>query len=144
MFTYAEIEKALAVALQIRPEERPAFAARLRHLRNLGIPEAKPGSGKRIWYAMEDAHQMLVALLLESLACSPRSAVSAAERYKKHYPARTDLMVVLPPGDVIPATVERLLSLARVKPVLAVLNLRCAFSGLEAALSNQTAAGGRT
>src|SRR5690348_16941178 len=114
MYGYAEIEKVLAAELQIDPGERPAFAARLRLLRKLGIPETKPGSGKRISYAVGDAEQMLVALLLESMACSPRSAARAAEAYKKHRAARTDLLVVSAAGDLIPATVERLVSLVRV------------------------------
>jgi hypothetical protein len=137
MYTYTLVEKALASELEIDPRGLPAFAARLRHLRNLGIPRAKPGSGKRISYAADDVEQMLIALLLESLGCSPRMAATTVEQYGRSPPHRADLLVILPDGSMAPSTADRLLYLVRNRPVLGVLNLRLAFSRLEAALREQ-------
>jgi hypothetical protein len=79
-FDYATVERALAMILQIPSRDRGAFAARLRHLRNLGIPNANgPGSGKRLAYSRCHVGEMLIALLLESLGYLPRVAALATE-----------------------------------------------------------------
>jgi hypothetical protein len=78
IFLYGAIEGALAEVLDIPAEETKAFRARLRHLRDLGIPSAlpRPGSGKKVAYSLSQALEMLFAIVLEHGGYSPRRAVS--------------------------------------------------------------------
>jgi len=56
-----------------------AFRAKLRHLRNLGVPPiARPGSGRQVAYQQSDVYRILVALELEILGFTPKTAASAA------------------------------------------------------------------
>jgi hypothetical protein len=78
-FEYRKLERALAAAMTIAPEQMAAFRARLRHLRNLGIPDTpQPGSGRRVTYSLAHALEMLLALELESLGKAPRVAARVA------------------------------------------------------------------
>ena len=78
-FRYGGVEAALAEALQIEPESMGAFRARLRHLRNLGVPDLpKIGSGSVAAYSREQALEMLLALELENVGKAPRVAAMAA------------------------------------------------------------------
>jgi hypothetical protein len=75
-----QVEAALARTCGIADEDRAAFRARLRHLRNLGIPKIeKVGSGKRAQFSKSDAIMMGMALELSSLGVKPRFLVHLAE-----------------------------------------------------------------
>ena len=76
---YKQVEAVLVEVLKIKPAEMGAFRARLRHLRNLGVPRLpKPGSGRRIGYSEDHAFVMLIALELEDLGIAPRPAADVA------------------------------------------------------------------
>ena len=87
---YGQIEQALAEILGVPSLERTrAFRARLRHLRNIGIPELpKPGTGQSVAYSYEHALELLVALRLESIGTAPRFlaplAKSITNAYRHH------------------------------------------------------------
>lgn len=77
---YKQVETALADVLEVKPDDMGAFRARLRHLRNLGLPELPtPGSGQRIDYSDDQAFVMLLALELEDVGLAPRSAATIAQ-----------------------------------------------------------------
>ncbi len=134
MFSYATVEAALATNLKVDTNGRPAFAARLRHLRNLGIPRATPGTGRRLSYSIDDVQQMLIALLLESIDCSPRASADIARSVTAGGRPFPEIIAVLPHGKAVSASVERLLMLLRAHQVLAVMNLSRAFANLDEAL----------
>jgi hypothetical protein len=78
-YKYRIVEEALARTLGVREEDLPAFRAKLRHLRNLGVPPIdKPGSGRKVAYQPSDAYRMLVALELEILGFTPKTAATGA------------------------------------------------------------------
>jgi hypothetical protein len=78
-FQYKYVELALANAFGVEPLDLPAFRARLRHLRNLGVPAIpRPGTGHTIAYGRSHAIQMLVALELELLGLPPKLAAGAS------------------------------------------------------------------
>lgn len=82
MYRYRHIETALATVFKILPEGMGAFRARLRHLRNIGVPELpKPGSGEQIEYTRGHAIEILLALELEALGVSPRHAAAHAKMH---------------------------------------------------------------
>jgi hypothetical protein len=73
VWRYGAVEGALADILAVPAEQAGAFRARLRHLRNIGVPELpKPGTGSRISYTFEHALELLIALRLESIGTAPR------------------------------------------------------------------------
>jgi hypothetical protein len=83
-YPYKYIELALAENFGVTPEDMPAFRARLRHLRNLGVPAIPaPGSGQKIDYKRAHAIQLLVALELELLGMSPQHAASFSRQAMK-------------------------------------------------------------
>jgi hypothetical protein len=136
MFSYSSVENALASNLGLDDEDRPAFAAKLRHLRNLGIPHTKPGTGRRLSYSTKDVEQMLFALLLESLGCSPRWSVDIVHSLMEQAKGKPlpNIVAVLPDSRLFPITAERLLMLVRNQPTMAVLNLSLACANLERSL----------
>jgi hypothetical protein len=73
---YKEFEKILADTFLIQKKGLGAFRARLRHLRNLGVPDIpRQGSGNTAIYDTDDLLAALVAIQLQTLGCAP--AVSA-------------------------------------------------------------------
>ncbi len=54
MFTYSQVEGALARAHGITEETLGAFRGRIKHFQRLGIVPASPGKGKKIAYEIED------------------------------------------------------------------------------------------
>jgi hypothetical protein len=76
-YQYKHVEQALAETIGINTSELPAFRARLRHLRNLGLlTKSNPGSGKTIRYTENDILEVLLALEAQLLGLPPRLAVS--------------------------------------------------------------------
>jgi hypothetical protein len=70
---YKNVEEMLSRIFNVPEEGRGAFRARLRHLRNLGIPEVpKTGSGTQVPFTREQLMEMLIALELSRLGIAPR------------------------------------------------------------------------
>jgi hypothetical protein len=91
MLRLGHIEKALAAVLNIEPAEMGAFRARLRHLRNIGLPRLpKPGSGEAIAYTQKHALEMLVALELERIGQAPKIAAQLTESIVRNVWGRFD------------------------------------------------------
>jgi hypothetical protein len=84
---YPEIEAAIAKVQGIRPDEASAFTARIRHLRNLGLPTdaPHPGHGRAAYYCSLDALQILIALRLHRLGVSPKIIVPLAYKIMLHF-----------------------------------------------------------
>jgi len=138
-FSYAVVESALAKAVGIPASDRPAFAARLRHLRNLGVPKTKPGSGKRLSYARSDVEQMFVALLLESLGCSPTVSVKASEVATRRRTGHNRISLALfPRGKIVLVSAETASALTREEVAVVLVNLDSAAAKLGAALTTET------
>jgi len=82
---YKQLELALAAVHRIDDKGLKTFRARLRHLRNLGVPDVpKPGSGGQVEYTDEHAHQLVIALELEAFDWDP---AHAADLVKSRWPA---------------------------------------------------------
>jgi hypothetical protein len=76
---YEHVEKALAEVMKVTPKGMGAFRARLRHLRNIGLPRLpKPGSGRAIDYTRQHALEMLLAVELENLGQTARRSALLA------------------------------------------------------------------
>src|SRR5262245_53269509 len=77
---YGHVELALAGLMNVAGENIGAFRARLRHLRNIGVPQQlpKPGSGQPIAYSRRQALEMLIALELEKLGQAPKRVMMLA------------------------------------------------------------------
>jgi hypothetical protein len=71
---YKQVEEVLAEIFEIEPDRHKAFRARLRHLRNIGIPAdlPKPGSGAQVDYSRDHVLEMLIALEITSIGIAPR------------------------------------------------------------------------
>jgi hypothetical protein len=76
---YSQFEKILAEIFSIKEKGLGAFRARLRHLRNLGVPNIpKRGSGNTFVYKTSDLLTTLVALELQALGASPTVSAELA------------------------------------------------------------------
>jgi hypothetical protein len=76
---YSQFEKILAEIFSIKEKGLGAFRARLRHLRNLGVPNIpKRGSGNTFIYTTADLLTTLVALELQALGASPMVSAELA------------------------------------------------------------------
>lgn len=65
----------MAHLLHVKDEEIGAFRARLRHLKDSGVPDVpKVGKGKQIWYTRDDAVRMYVALKMMQYGITPKAA----------------------------------------------------------------------
>ena len=108
MLRYKNVEAALAAVLEIKLEEMGAFRARLRHLRNLGLPKLPtPGSGQRIAYTEKQAFTMQIALELEDLGIAPRSAAAIAMSIVRMHRSPGDILAASGAGDVRVAVAPR-------------------------------------
>ena len=99
---YRNVEAALATVLEVRPKRIGAFRARLRHLRNIGLPSGlpRPGSGQQIAYSQGQALEMLIALVLEELGQSPKAAAALSASIIRQSTYRQDLTNHHPLGDM--------------------------------------------
>jgi hypothetical protein len=69
---YREIESILAELHGVTPDDRGAFRARLRVLRDMGVPAVdKPGKGSRVTYQFVDLWEVHLGLLLEKFGLPP-------------------------------------------------------------------------
>jgi hypothetical protein len=73
IFAYGLLERALGVALyaEDKATQQGALRGRLKRLATLGLPATGPGKGSRRQYSREEAHQLLVALMLEDSGLDP-------------------------------------------------------------------------
>jgi hypothetical protein len=79
---YQHVEAALAEIFRVTDAGRMAFRARLRHLRNLGLPELpKVGQGTQLTYRTSHLHQLFFALELEEFGVDPIKAVAFVKKY---------------------------------------------------------------
>jgi hypothetical protein len=84
---YRHLEKALAQVMNIKARDMSAFRARLRHLRNIGLPRLpNPGSGQPIDYTRRQALELMIALELEKLGQSPRTVAMNAQSIVRQVP----------------------------------------------------------
>ena len=103
-YRYRHAEAALASVFGVEPDELGAFRGRLRHLRNIGVPDIpKPGSGRQIEYSRQSIIEMMLALEFEAMGVAPRYASRYAKQYIKEFapdpdhPARFDMILVTNP-----------------------------------------------
>jgi hypothetical protein len=97
---YKHVEAALAEVANVRPVDIGAFRAKLRHLRNIGLPRLpSPGSGLPIAYSRRQALEMLLAMELGNIGQAPKSAALLAQSITRQAPygqhAGKDCYVVL-------------------------------------------------
>jgi hypothetical protein len=86
---YKHVEAALAEVLDVKAKGLGAFRARLRHLRNIGLPRLPmPGSGQHIVYSRRQALEMLIAMELEKVGQTPRRAALLAESIVQQSPGQ--------------------------------------------------------
>jgi hypothetical protein len=79
---YQHVEAVLSEIFRVTDAGRMAFRARLRHLRNLGLPELpKVGQGIQLTYRTRHLHELLFALELEEFGLDPIKAVAFVKRY---------------------------------------------------------------
>jgi hypothetical protein len=64
MYSYAQVEAALASNLNVRAESMGALRGRLKHFQKLGLVTAAPGKGKKIEYIFSDVWLWAVTLEL--------------------------------------------------------------------------------
>jgi hypothetical protein len=84
---YRHTEAALAEVMNIKPHKMGAFRARLRHLRNIGVPQLpNPGSGQPIAYSRRQALELLIALELEKLGQAPKTVAMLAATIVRQFP----------------------------------------------------------
>jgi hypothetical protein len=83
---YSQFEKILADTFAIKAKNLGAFRARLRHLRNLGVPDVpKRGSGNTVIYKTDDLLTAIVALQLQTLGCAPAVSAELATFARGHF-----------------------------------------------------------
>ena len=84
---YKHVEAALAEVANAKPKDIGAFRAKLRHLRNIGLPRLpSPGSGQPIAYSRQQALEMLLAMELGKMGQAPKSAVLLAQSIARQAP----------------------------------------------------------
>jgi hypothetical protein len=57
MYSYGQVEAALAAVHQIPPNALGAFRGRIKHFQKIGIVPSSPGKGRRIDYALTDVYR---------------------------------------------------------------------------------------
>jgi hypothetical protein len=71
MFTYAQVEKALASAFEVRTDAMGAFRGRIKHFQRLGLVPSSPGKGKKISYHREDIYKWAIGLEFAEFGLDP-------------------------------------------------------------------------
>ena len=86
---FGDVERILARTHDIKDRHRKAFQARLRHLRNLGVPRlSKVGSGTRINYNQDDLYELFLALELMRCGMSPATIKYLIRKHRNELPAQ--------------------------------------------------------
>jgi hypothetical protein len=93
-FRYKSLELALASVFGVEMKDLSAFRARIRHLRNLGVPPVDaPGSGQAVTYTRSDAIRLVIALEMELLGVPPRFAGGFANSFMKNQLAAVEAAI---------------------------------------------------
>jgi hypothetical protein len=141
---YKHVEAALADVMQVKPKSMAAFRARLRHLRNIGVPQLpNPGSGRPIHYFREQALQMLIALELEKIGQAPKNVAMVSQSILRQTPygqyEGKDCYVRVSethPGYTIAFGLEAFLQSMRSAPEISlIINVSACVRKLDAALN---------
>jgi hypothetical protein len=110
---FRHVENALVRLFAVDDSCLGAFKARMRHLRNLGVPNiAKPGSGERVEYTREGVVGLALALELERLGRPPREAAWLAMAWASDpevilaATSRAPLYLIILPGWLEPPSTK--------------------------------------
>ncbi len=142
---YGQIEAALADALDIKEAAMGAFRARIRYLRNIGVPSvAGPGKGKVITYELRHALEILLTLELQNVGQSPTAAAALTGTILRQYDehdARDLLALVEPSTTLRPPAVTLYFGAAmlmkhmeKIPPIYLLINVSHFANQLKAAL----------
>ena len=71
MYTYGQVERALAEVFDIPSDRIGALNSRLKHLQRVGLSSSSPGKGKKIGYSFENAFVWALALEFAELGIEP-------------------------------------------------------------------------
>lgn len=83
---YQHIERALAGWYGISHSDMKAFKARIRHLRNLGVPSVeKVGKGTQLTYTRRHLWEIFIALELTKIGISPATAALSVDLMSEHF-----------------------------------------------------------
>ena len=79
---YGEVEAVLASIYCISPAEQKAFRAKLRHMRNIGIPDGlgEPGKGAVLRFSKQQVLEMLISLDLQAAGWAPYDTSFVAKK----------------------------------------------------------------
>jgi hypothetical protein len=84
-YAYGQVERALGAALYAdTATQQGSLRGRLKRLSTLKLPESGPGKGSRRLYSLEEAHQLLVALLMEDAGLDPVLVAPAVKKAWTH------------------------------------------------------------
>lgn len=81
MYTYGQVESALAALHPLSANSPGTFRGRIKHLQKLGFVPASPGKGKKIAYEREHLYKWALSLELIELGLDPTLAVHCVEIY---------------------------------------------------------------
>ena len=71
MFTYSQVESALARANRVPAQSLGAFRGRIKHFQRLGMVPASPGKGTKISYTREHVYSWAICLELAQFGIDP-------------------------------------------------------------------------
>jgi hypothetical protein len=71
MFTYSQVERALATVHEISPSAMGAFRGRIKHFQRLGLVPSSPGKGRKVSYRLEDVYMWALCLELQEFGVDP-------------------------------------------------------------------------
>lgn len=81
-FTFAQVERALALTNNIADERRSAFSHRLKHLQRLKFPPGvNTGRGRAATYTVGHLYLLGIALELNQLGSTPERAVRTVQKH---------------------------------------------------------------
>jgi hypothetical protein len=96
---YKDAEAIIAYLVGVKANGMGSFRAKLRHLRNIGLPNIPgPGSGQSIAYTQRHIFEMFLAVELEMAGHAPSRAAMLAQSIARRTPPKeiqdTDLYVI--------------------------------------------------
>jgi hypothetical protein len=121
---YKHVEAALVDVARVKPKAVGAFRGKLRHLRNLGLPQVpSSGSGKHVIYSRRQVLEMLVAIELENIGHKPDSiAVALSQSIVRQSPygqhEGKDCYIVLSPLSETPERYQVMYGIQTVRKFL--------------------------
>jgi hypothetical protein len=119
---YKHLERAVADVMGTPKDKMGALRARMRRLRDLGFsawtrPGGGPGTGQVIKYSTQNVLEIVIALVMEDLGQSPKTAAQLSEEamkaaeFAKKRPEREegDLYIILEPSTTSRTPTQTLL-----------------------------------